>query len=295
MFSEGDDPDGKPVFALHGTPGCRLSRHPNEALVRSTGVRVIRYDRAGYGGSDRHRGRIVADCVGDVAAIADVLGLDHFAVTGGSGGGPHALAVAALLGDRVTRVICEVGVAPYEALGDDWFAGMDPENVNEFGWALEGEERLTVELERMDKELRQMVSVDPSRILEQFDLSPSDRAVLAREDFFQVRREVTFERTRNGVGGWVDDDIAFLAPWGFDPATITVPTQVWYGTSDVMVPPAHGEWIARTVPGAVVRMNELGHMGDPDAEEVESFAWLRGAAGTVRGEVAWGGTWPLRY
>ncbi len=274
VFAEWGDLGGKPVFALHGTPGCRLSRHPDEELVHSTGVRVITYDRPGYGGSDRHRGRVVADCAGDVASIADVLGLEHFAVWGGSGGGPHALAVAALLGDRVTRAACVVGVAPYEALGDGWFTGMDPENVKEFGWALEGEDRLTEELEREAKHLRQRASVDPSRILDQFDLPPSDKAVLAREDFAQVFRESVFEETRNGVGGWVDDDIALTAPWGFDPATIAVPMQVWYGTSDVLVPPSHGEWIARAVPGAVARVSDLGHLGDPDSDLVERHAWL---------------------
>ena len=274
VFAEWGDLGGKPVFALHGTPGCRLSRHPDEELVHSTGVRVITYDRPGYGGSDRHRGHVVTDCAGDVASIADVLGLEHFAVWGGSGGGPHALAVAALLGDRVTRAACVVGVAPYEALGDGWFTGMDPENVKEFGWALEGEDRLTEELELEAKHLRQRASVDPSRILDQFDLPPSDKAVLAREDFAQVFRESVFEETRNGVGGWVDDDIALTAPWGFDPATIAVPMQVWYGTSDVLVPPSHGEWIARAVPGAVARVSDLGHLGDPDSDLVERHAWL---------------------
>ncbi len=274
MFAEWGDLDGKPVFALHGTPGCRLNRHPNDELVRSTGVRVVTYDRAGYGGSDRHGGRIVADCVGDVTAIADALGIGRFAVWGGSGGGPHALAVAALLDDRVTRAICDVGVAPYEALGEEWYAGMDPENVKEFGWALEGEDRLRTELEREDKQIRHMVSVDPSKILDQCDLPESDRAVLAREDFGQVLRETIVEQTRNGVWGWVDDDIAFTRPWGFDPATITVPTQVRYGTSDVLVPPGHGKWIAQTVPGAMVKLNELGHMGDPDVDLVDRHAWL---------------------
>jgi pimeloyl-ACP methyl ester carboxylesterase len=279
VFAQWGDPNGKPVFFLHGTPGCRLNRHPNEALVRSTGARIITYDRAGYGGSDRLRGRKVADCVGDVAAIADTLSLDRFAVWGGSGGGPHALAVAALVGDRVTRVICDGGVAPYEALGDDWYAGMDPENVMEFGWALEGEERLARELKSEDEKVRLRVSVDPSTVFGDFDLPESDKAVFAREDFAQLIRDTVLEQTRNGVGGWVDDDIAFTVPWGFDPATITVPTQVWYGTADVNVPRAHGEWIARTVPGAVVRLNELGHQGNPDADLLEWCAWLTGAAG----------------
>src|SRR5580704_5731338 len=124
-FAEWGDLEGSPVIFLHGTPGCRLSRHPNQELVRSTGAHVITYDRPGYGQSDRDPGRSVAGCAADVAAIADALGFDRFAVRGGSGGGPHALAVAALLGDRITRVACVVGCAPYDALGDAWFDGMD--------------------------------------------------------------------------------------------------------------------------------------------------------------------------
>ncbi|MFZ0995486.1 MAG: alpha/beta hydrolase [Candidatus Dormiibacterota bacterium] len=281
VFAEWGDPEGQPIFHLHGTPSCRLNRHPNQALVRSTGVRLITYDRAGYGGSDRHHGREVADCVADVAAIADALGLERFAVSGTSGGGPHALAVAALLGDRVARAACVVGVAPFEALGDDWFIGMDPENVKEFGWALQGEDRLQVELEREDHIRQQRALGDSSDILAEFQLPPSDRAVLAREDLLQVRRETTLESTRNGVGGWVDDDIAFTKPWGFDPESIRVPTLVWYGTADVMVPPRHGEWLAHTIPGAVARPDQLGHMGDPDADLVERFAWLVGASGAA--------------
>jgi pimeloyl-ACP methyl ester carboxylesterase len=218
----------------------------------------------------------VVDCVRDVITIADALGLDRFAVTGGSGGGPHALAVAAVVGDRVTRVLCDVGVAPYEALGDEWFAGMDPENVKAFGWALESEDRLAAELEKEDEKARRIAAVDPSAILDQYDLPESDKEVLAREDFAQILVETILEQSRNGVWGWVDDDLAFTRPWGFDPVDIGVPTRIRYGTSDVLVPAAHGEWLARTVPGADVRLNELGHMGDPDNDLVEALAWLTG-------------------
>src|SRR4029450_6945491 len=103
---------------------------------------------------DRHPGRCVVDCVGDIAAIADVLGTERFAITGGSGGGPHALAVAARLPDRVTRAACAVGIAPYDAQGIDWFDGMDPLNVREFGWALQGEAVLVPELEREVAEIK---------------------------------------------------------------------------------------------------------------------------------------------
>jgi len=136
-FAEWGDRDGFPVFTLHGTPGSRLLRHYDESKYAQVGARVITYDRPGYGGSDRSRGRGVVDCVADVAAIADTLGVERFPVTGGSGGGPHALAVAARLPDRVTRASCEVGIVPYPTPDFDWFEGMDPLNVKEFGWALE--------------------------------------------------------------------------------------------------------------------------------------------------------------
>lgn len=274
MFAEWGDLGGAPVFALHGTPGCRLDRHPNEQLVASTGVHVVTYDRPGYGGSDRQRGRTVGDCAADVSAIADQLGIGRFAVWGGSGGGPHALAVAALLGDRVTRALCVVGVAPYDVLGESWFEGMDPENVKEFHWALEGEARLTEEIERANEHYSEVAMSDPAALLDEFDLPQSDRDVLARDDFMAQIRETIVEQTRNGVFGWVDDDLAMTKPWGFDPASIAVPVRIEYGTSDVLVPPGHGRWLASAVPGAEVKVTDLGHLGDPDADLVERHAWL---------------------
>ena len=114
-------------------------------------------------------------------------------------------------------------------------------------------------------------------MLDGFDLPAADKAVLARKDFAAIIQAGTIEQTRNGVWGWGDDDLCFTLPWGFDPATITVPTQVCYGTAAVLVPRSHGDWIARTVPGAVVKLNELGHMGDPDVDLVEDCAWLTAA------------------
>jgi pimeloyl-ACP methyl ester carboxylesterase len=239
---------------------------------------MITYDRAGYGRSDRRRGRSVADAAGDVAAIADHLGIGRFSVTGGSGGGPHALAVAALLADRVIRAACVVGLAPFDALGGNWLTGMDPENVREFGWALEGEQRLAAELEREDARLRQQVADRPDKVLEEFDLPDSDRQVLGRQDVAAMMRQATLEQTRHGIQGWVDDDLALISPWGFDPATIAVPVQIWYGTADVLVPPQHGQWLASVVPGAVVRVNNLGHLGDPDADFTERLTWLTSSA-----------------
>ncbi len=140
------DPEGFPILSLHGTPGCRFSRWPDEDVYAGAGAYWVTHDRAGYGRSDRHHGRNVADEVADVAALADELGFDRFGVSGGSGGGPHVLACAALLPDRVVRALCIVGVAPFGDAGlskDDWLAGMDPENVKEFENALAGEDVLT--------------------------------------------------------------------------------------------------------------------------------------------------------
>jgi pimeloyl-ACP methyl ester carboxylesterase len=273
------DPDGFPVLSLHGTPGCRFQRWPNEEVYIQAGAYWVTHDRAGYGRSDRHHGRTVADEAADVEALADALGLDRFGVTGGSGGGPHVLACAALLPDRVVRAVCIVGLAPLGNPGlaeDEWLAGMDPENVKEFRWTEAGEHVLTPELERLHSEAEERVAVDPSTVLGDFDLSESDRAQLARPEAMQVIREATAEEAVNGVGGWVDDDLAFQQPWGFDVAAISVPVLIRYGLTDVLVPPPHGEWLAANVPGCIVDTDDTGgHMGtNPEEEIASNVRWL---------------------
>ena len=134
------DPDGRPVFLLHGTPGSRLGPHPRSAVLHRLGVRLISFDRPGYGGSDRLAGRRVADAAADVLAIADAYGLEKFSVVGRSGGGPHALACAALLPERTTKAAVLVGLAPHGADGLDWFDGMAQSNVIEFTAAANGYE-----------------------------------------------------------------------------------------------------------------------------------------------------------
>jgi pimeloyl-ACP methyl ester carboxylesterase len=279
-YSVWGDPDGFAVIGHHGTPGCRLNRWPKDELYAGEGVCLVTLDRPGYGRSDRRPGRRVADAVDDVRAIADELGFDRFGVTGGSGGGPPSLACAALLPDRVVRASCVVGVAPFGTPGlerDEWLAGTDPENVKEFEWAEAGEAVLTRELEREDAAMKERVAVDPSKVLEGFELSDSDRAELARPELMQVIRESTFEQTANGVGGWVDDDLQVLRPWGFDVRSITVPVLVHYGLTDVLVPPAHGEWLAANVPGCIVKVDrEAGHLGaNPEEQIAENLRWLR--------------------
>jgi pimeloyl-ACP methyl ester carboxylesterase len=265
-YEQDDHRDGVPVFVLHGTPGSRLSgHHPDPSRVREAGLRVITYDRPGYGGSTRQQGRSVVDCVADIAAIADELGIARFVVSGSSGGGPHALAAAARLPERVIKVECNVSAAPYDAEGLDWFGGMDPTNVEEFGWALDGEATLTRELEREAQKALDRLEEDPTALLSDVDLSASDRVVLEQEVVRQRMRDSFRVAMAQGVGGWVDDDLAFIKPWGFDLAEISVPVQIRYGVGDALVPAAHGAWLAARVPEASVQVDqEAGHLNTPD-------------------------------
>jgi pimeloyl-ACP methyl ester carboxylesterase len=251
-YAEWGDVEGVPVIALHGTPGGRLGRPPGEDKIKELGIRLITYDRAGYGWSDRHRGRRVVDCVGDVAAIADHLAIDQFATMGGSGGGPHVLAVAAKLGERVTRAHCVVGVGPYGVDDLDFLDGMDPENVKEFGWAIEGEERLIAELPKEAEQMEARVAEDPTKLLEGFELPEADVAILSDPRIHAILRESVADMFANGVWGWIDDDLAFTWPWGFDLAEIKIPVEVRFGADDVLVPASHGHWLASHVPGATV-------------------------------------------
>jgi pimeloyl-ACP methyl ester carboxylesterase len=260
------DPDGVPIVSLHGTPGSRLTRPANEEAVRRAGINLITYDRPGYGGSDRSAGRQVVDCAGDVQAIVDALGVSRFAVIGRSGGGPHSLAVAARMPDRVAAAECVVGVAPFDANGLDWTAGMDAENVAEFGWVAQGEQVLHRELASEAKDDLERMSADPAKVLsDHWQLADADREVLARTDVNSVLVASSREAYRQGVWGWVDDDLAFVRPWGFDVAEIQVPVMVRYGRQDVMVPAAHGAWLAENVPGAVAVIDdEAGHLTSPE-------------------------------
>jgi len=272
-IAEWGDPDGFPVFLLHGTPGSRLDGQANAGLYSEVGARVIAYDRPGYGGSDRSRGRRVVDSVADVSGIADSLGIERFAVSGGSWGGPHSLAVAARLPDRVTRAASVAGVAPFDIPDFDWFAGMDAVNIEEIGWALEGEDVLARELERMTAAWLERLAKDPSEP-GAVEFSEADRAVMARPERNEAMRRMLNEAFRQGVGGYVDDIFCLIQPWGFDVTEIRVATRIDFGLTDVLVPPQHGEWLAHNVPVAEVVINEQGgHFSAPNVI-TERLGWL---------------------
>jgi len=266
---ESGDPEGFPVIFHHGTPGAGLT-YP---AWSTPGVRLVGYDRAGYGGSTRAPGRRIASVAADVLAIADALELDRFATWGISGGGPHALACGALCGDRVTAVASLAGIAPYPAEGLDWLAGMGQDNVDEFALTLEGEEASRPSAERNREE---MLAATPEEIFAVFDslLGDADRAALTGE-LAAFMHEGTAHGLAHGVDGWLDDDLAFVQPWGFELDAIACPVLVVQGGDDRFVPRAHGEWLAAHLPGAEAWIDdENGHLTLATTSVAKVHEWL---------------------
>jgi pimeloyl-ACP methyl ester carboxylesterase len=223
------------VFWHHGTPNIGAPPRPLFAAADRLGVRWLGYDRPGYGGSTPDPGRTTASAAADVAAVADALGVQRFGVIGHSGGGPHALACAALLPERVTAAVAGAGLAPFDAEGLDWFAGMAPAGVASLTAARRG------------RAAKEAFEADPP---EEPDIGfgPDDWAALEGDWAWML--DVVRPALAAGPGGLVDDDLAAVSPWGFDPADIRVPVLVLHGDADRMVPSAHGEWLAKHIPGA---------------------------------------------
>ena len=280
-FALWGDPDGFPVLANHGCPGSRFDRWPDEALYAQLGIFLVTHDRAGYARSDRRHGRTVVDEVDDLALLADHLGIERFGVTGASGGGPHALACAARLPDRVVGAVASVCIAPIGEGGmeyDEWIDGMDPENVEFSKLEIAGDEQtLSEKLEVLRQHIAENIEVDPRAGTEDFELSEADEAASAIPELAQMAAESGVEWTRGDVGGWVDDSLALARPWGFDLRQIKVPVLLRYGLTDVFVPPGHGRWLASQIPGCeVVIDDEAGHYPqDPARTTAENLDWLR--------------------
>jgi pimeloyl-ACP methyl ester carboxylesterase len=267
-----DNPAGLPVVYLHGTPGSRVGPFPRGRVLYELGVRLISFDRPGYGGSDRQPGRRVASVARDVEAIADHLGLDTFAVVGRSGGGPHALACAALLPDRVTRAGVLVSLAPWEAEGLDWFAGMAESNVREFTTAATKPELLIATLAQVADEIK----ADPVSHVStlRLEMPEADRRVVGDTGILQLLADNFAEALRESAAGWADDNFALITPWGFDLSDIQMPVLLWYGKYDVFSPAAHTRWLAGQIPNAELWIgSDAAHFG---ALEVvpEVLSWL---------------------
>jgi pimeloyl-ACP methyl ester carboxylesterase len=250
-----------PVVWHHGTPNIGLPPAPLFAAAAHLGLRWVSYDRPGYGGSTPSPGRAVASAAGDVERVADALGLERYGVVGHSGGAPHALASAALASPRVVVAVAMAGLAPFGAAGLDWFDGMAASGVASLQAAAAG---------RRAKEAFEAsgAEYDP-------EFTDADLAAL-RGDWAWIG-EVVGPAVAAGPAALVDDDLAYVSPWGFDPAAITVPMLFVHGDRDRVVPSSHSVWLAERCPGAELwRRSDDGHVSvlrhAPDA-----LAWLRRA------------------
>jgi pimeloyl-ACP methyl ester carboxylesterase len=200
----------------------------------------------------------VVDVAADTATVLAAIGADRCLIAGWSGGGPHALACGARLG-ATAAVLVIAGVAPYGAEGLDWMAGMGEENIVEFSAALDGEDRLRPYLLSAREQLKAATAAEIVASLDTL-LPDVDRAVLTGE-FGEDLVANFHEAMRTGVEGWFEDDMAFARPWGFELAEISVPTMIWQGSADLMVPFAHGQWLASRLPGASAHLEEgEGHL-----------------------------------
>jgi len=234
-----------PFVYITGSPTAIAEDPSMGRWADERGWQLVGYSRPGFGESTRQPGRTVADAATDVATILDALGHDRFVVLGWSGGGPHALACAALLPGRCLAAASLAGVAPYDGEGLDWTAGMGQENVDEYTLAATHPEQLWDVIEPQAAELGAVTGPQVAELLSGL-IDEVDRAALT-DDFAEITATNFRRAVIHGVGGWHDDDLAFARPWGFDLKAITVPVSVWQGAHDLMVPFGHGEWLAATI------------------------------------------------
>jgi pimeloyl-ACP methyl ester carboxylesterase len=249
---------GVPLVFHHGTPGARTPVRALDRAAHSRGLRVVTFSRPGYGDSDRQPRRSVLDVVADTNAVLATIDAERCLVAGWSGGGPHALACAARL-NAAAAVLVIAGVAPYDADGLDWMTGMGDENVAEFSAALRGEDDLRSYLLEAREHLKDAGAASIVSSLGTL-LPEVDRAVLT-DEFGEDMACGFREALRTGVDGWFDDDLAFVKPWGFELEEVSIPTMIWQGSDDLMVPFAHGQWLASHVPRASVHLEHgEGHL-----------------------------------
>jgi pimeloyl-ACP methyl ester carboxylesterase len=260
VYQAGADDAPLVVFWHHGTPNTGEPPAPLLPAAAERGIRWVSYDRPGYGRSTPRLGRDFASAAADVASIADALGIGRFAVMGHSSGGPHALACGAVLPDRVLAVVSISGLAPYGAEGLDWFAGMAAASVAELRAATQGRAALEAHVAARD--------FDP----EQF--TPADHAAI--EGAWSWLGAIAGQAIQDGPRGMVDDNLANVAPWGYDPGKVSAPVLLVHGGQDRMVPSSHGEWLARHITSAELWLRpDDGHISVLHSA-ASTLDWLRG-------------------
>jgi pimeloyl-ACP methyl ester carboxylesterase len=257
-YAQYGDPVGAPVLFCHGWMASRLIRHPDDALTASLGVRLIAVDRAGIGRSEPDSGKTLLSAAADLAAVADALELERFAVLGHSGGGPYALAAAYALPERVTAVAIAGGFAPFDR--PDPYAGMTP-RMRGFVRLLRAAPWLAGPFMRSAP--RRYRTDAETAFAKQFgELCDADRATLEREPVRALVLAAAIEALRGGHAGVAAESrLLFVAPWGFAPADVRPHVDLWYGDADTIVPPAMGEYLAGTLPASrLTVLPGAGHM-----------------------------------
>ena len=288
-FEEWGAPRGYPVFLMHGTPGSRNGPRPRASVLYRLGIRLICYDRPGYGQSGLLRSRSVADAALDVLAIADELDLNSFSVVGRSGGGPHALACAASekLGARLQGVAVLVSLAPADADGLAWYDGMSGSNTERYTAASDPAAINTIATDLIDR--ARNIRDDPEFLLRFLhpELTEPDRRVVEDVGIRQLLTDTYAEALRCGAVGWINDVLAFRKPWGFDLGAIKIPTLLWHGQDDVFSPAAHTRWLASQIPAEYCTVELQPGAAHFHAVEVlpRVLAWLKStSAGSDRAE-----------
>lgn len=266
--------DGYPVFLMHGTPGSKTGPKPRSLVLETMGVKLICHDRPGYGDSSRWKDRLVRDVATDVEILAKKLNITECAVVGRSGGGPHALACAALLPHLVTRSAVLVSIAPVSAPDLDWFAGMNEANIAEYNAADVDYEELVARLT-----LRaELAMIDPDSMVQFLEpqMSDSDRHIVEDISFRRLLHANYQEALRPGPHGWIDDALAFRQPWGFPLHAIRTEVKLWHGLSDTFSPVEHTRWLRRQLVNAKVSIQIQPNAAHFDAMPVlpEILTWL---------------------
>jgi pimeloyl-ACP methyl ester carboxylesterase len=267
------DPAGRVVLVHDGTPNSRHLYGPWVADAAGRGLRLISYDRPGYGGSTPQPGRSIADCAGDVRAICATLEIDRLAVWGWSGGGAHVLACAALLPDLVAAAASLASLAPYGAEGLDYFAGMGQDDVDDTRLLLTDREAARA---KIDKDREELLAASAGDLAQAFGslAAPVDAAVLQGGMAAWLAYAV-HEGLAPGSQGWWDDSCAHVGPWGFELAGITVPVLLLHGRQDKFVPFGHGQWLATHIPGVEARLlDNDGHLTLAEHHIGAVHSWL---------------------
>lgn len=252
------DPTGTPVMVFHGTPACGAGFAWADAAAAERGLRLVAPDRPGVGISSRVTAWTIAEYPAHVAALADALGIDRFAVWGYSGGGPYAVACAALLDDRVTTTAVAAGMGQIGA----WATIDESEKTD----------RQMLELSTTHPAVARFLlgasglgaRISPKIAMRSFEkqLGPSDRAVVTTLGSPREAMALFTQAFLHGAHGVVADYAAIARPWGFDLGSIETPMAVFHGDADTMVPLRHGEELAERVPGATLTVwSGAGHLG----------------------------------